>query len=145
MARSDASPESGPIDARRLLGIRAQLILCILRDHSAEYAMATLSSPFHTATPSSGLDSTPTNATIRPQSSLPYSLERSQRVPPDNALRRRSTHIVDHIRQCLSVIGVERIDHGMNVLESDELVAEAATRGIGFTVCPVSNRYVTGT
>ena len=32
----------------------------------------------------------------------------------------------------------------MNVLESDELVAEAASKGIGFTVCPVSNRYVTG-
>jgi adenosine deaminase len=51
---------------------------------------------------------------------------------------------VDHIRQCLDLIGVERIDHGVNVLESDEHVAEASSRGIGFTVCPVSNRYVTG-
>ena len=50
----------------------------------------------------------------------------------------------DHIRQCLDIIGVERIDHGVNVLESDELVKQAAERGIGFTVCPVSNRYVTG-
>ena len=51
---------------------------------------------------------------------------------------------IDHIRECLSLIDVERIDHGVNVLESDDLVAEAAERGIGFTVCPVSNRYVTG-
>ena len=52
--------------------------------------------------------------------------------------------ITDHIRQCLEVIGVERIDHGVNILESEDLVAEAAARGIGFTVCPISNRFVTG-
>ena len=51
---------------------------------------------------------------------------------------------LEHIRQCLDEIGVERIDHGVNVLEDDRLTAEIETRGIGLTVCPISNSYVTG-
>ena len=50
----------------------------------------------------------------------------------------------EHIRQCVEVIGVERIDHGVNILEDDDLVAEVARRRLGMTACPVSNRYVTG-
>jgi adenosine deaminase len=50
---------------------------------------------------------------------------------------------VAHIWQCLNDIGVERIDHGVNCLEDDELVAEILKRGIGLTVCPISNGYVT--
>jgi len=50
---------------------------------------------------------------------------------------------VAHIRQCLDEIGVERIDHGVNVLDDETLVEEVARRGIGLTVCPISNGYVT--
>jgi adenosine deaminase len=51
---------------------------------------------------------------------------------------------VEHIRQCLEVIGVDRIDHGVNILESEELTAELRRRGLGLTVCPISNRWCTG-
>ena len=50
---------------------------------------------------------------------------------------------VAHIWQCLNDIEVERIDHGVNSLEDDELVAEIVARGLGLTVCPISNSYVT--
>jgi len=50
---------------------------------------------------------------------------------------------VAHIWQCLDDIGVERIDHGVNCLEDDALAARLARDGIGLTVCPVSNRWVT--
>ena len=49
----------------------------------------------------------------------------------------------EHIRQCLDVIGVERIDHGVNALDDAALVAEIKRRGLGLTVCPISNGYVT--
>ena len=39
--------------------------------------------------------------------------------------------------------GSQRIDHGVNCLEDDALVARLARDGIGLTVCPVSNRFVT--
>jgi adenosine deaminase len=50
----------------------------------------------------------------------------------------------EHIRQCIEVIGVDRIDHGVNVLEDHGLCAQIERRGIGLTCCPISNRYVTG-
>jgi adenosine deaminase len=50
---------------------------------------------------------------------------------------------VDHIWQCLNEIGVERIDHGVNALEDDALIEEIKSRGLGLTVCPISNGYVT--
>jgi adenosine deaminase len=49
---------------------------------------------------------------------------------------------VGHIWQCLDEIRVERIDHGLNALEDPALVAEINRRGLGLTVCPISNRYV---
>ena len=133
------------LDARRLLGVRGQLILCILRDHSAEYAMATLleSLPYRDSIIGIGLDS---DERDNPPAKFAPVFARAKAEG-----YRLTMHcdvdqldIVNHIRQCLDLIGVERIDHGVNVLESDELVDQAATSGIGFTVCPVSNRYVTG-
>jgi adenosine deaminase len=49
---------------------------------------------------------------------------------------------VDHIWQALDDIGVERVDHGVNSLEDPRLVEEIVKRGIGLTVCPVSNQFV---
>src|SRR5215470_3619279 len=49
---------------------------------------------------------------------------------------------VAHIWQCLNDIGVERIDHGVNCLEDDALVARLKGSGVGLTVCPISNSYV---
>jgi adenosine deaminase len=41
-----------------------------------------------------------------------------------------------HIRDCIEVLGVERIDHGVNTVDRPELVTLARDRGIGFTPCP---------
>ena len=51
---------------------------------------------------------------------------------------------VAHIWQCLDEIGVERIDHGVNSLEDAALVRGDRPRGLGLTVCPISNGYVAG-
>ncbi|MFT5112917.1 MAG: adenosine deaminase [Parasphingorhabdus sp.] len=44
-----------------------------------------------------------------------------------------------HIRDCIEVLGVERIDHGLNALDDDELVAQLVEKNIALTGCP--NRY----
>ena len=133
------------IDAYRLLGVRAQLIMCILRDQSAEFAMATLleSLPYREWIVAIGLDSDekgnpPTKFTdvFRRARAEGYRLTMHCDVDQENSS--------EHIRQCVEVIGVERIDHGVNILEDDDLVAEVARRRLGMTACPVSNRYVTG-
>ena len=38
---------------------------------------------------------------------------------------------------------MERIDHGVNAVDDDALLAEIERRGLGLTVCPISNGYVT--
>ena len=132
------------LDAERLHGIRAQLIMCFLRDHSAEFAMATLleSLPYREWIVGVGLDSdergnppvkfTDVFARARREG---YLLTMHCDVDQDDA--------TEHIRQCLDVIGVDRIDHGVNALEDPDLVAKIRGRGIGLTVCPVSNSLVT--
>ena len=51
-------------------------------------------------------------------------------------------NFLEHIRECLDLINVDRIDHGYNCLEDDDLVQEIVSRGLGLTICPISNRMV---
>ncbi len=132
------------VEAETELGIRAQLILCFLRDMPAEDAMTTLlaSLPWRDRIVGVGLDSDERGnppvkfaavfARARPEG---YRLTMHCDVDqPDST---------EHIRQCLELIGVERIDHGVNALEDPALVAIIRERGLGLTVCPISNSYVT--
>ena len=50
---------------------------------------------------------------------------------------------VAHIWECIDLIGVSRIDHGVNALEDSALCEVIAQRKLGLTVCPISNGFVT--
>jgi adenosine deaminase len=134
------------VDARRILGVRASLILCFLRDFSAEYAMATLmeSLPYKDWILGVGLDSDERGnppekfaAVFARARTEGYFLTMHCDVDQPNT--------TEHIRQVLDVIEVDRIDHGVNILEDPALVEEVLRRNLGLTCCPVSNRWVTGT
>ena len=130
-------------DAATQLGVDAQLIMCFLRDHSAESAMETLkqAEPYKDLIIGIGLDSDERDnppskfaeayASAREQG---YRLTMHCDVDQDNT--------TEHIRQALFDIGVERIDHGVNCLDDPALAQEILDRGMGLTVCPVSNVYV---
>jgi adenosine deaminase len=45
----------------------------------------------------------------------------------------------DNIRVAIDVLGAERIDHGVAVIEDPDLVDRLAAEGIPLTVCPTSN------
>jgi adenine deaminase len=131
-------------EAEASLGIRSELIMCFLRDMSAGSALETLeqSLPHKDGIIGVGLDSDergnpPTKfkevfARARDEG---YHLTMHCDVDQENS--------VGHIWQCLNEIGVERIDHGVNALEDDALIEEIKSRGLGLTVCPISNGYVT--
>src|ERR1700686_3594117 len=132
------------LDAERILGIKSQLILCVLRDWSAEFPRTTLvqSLPYREWIIGFGLDSDEKNnppvkfkAVFERARSEGYFLTMHCDVDQQNS--------TEHIRQCLEEIGVDRIDHGVNVLESERLCDEVARRQLAFTVCPISNAYVT--
>ncbi|MEO5902318.1 MAG: adenosine deaminase [Ilumatobacteraceae bacterium] len=45
----------------------------------------------------------------------------------------------DYVRQAVDDLGVDRVDHGVHVLDDPELVARLAGERVPFTVCPLSN------
>ena len=133
-ARSDAAAE---------LGVQTNLILCFLRDMSAESAMEHLmmAQPHLDKIIGVGLDSDEKNnppakfsAVFEKARNMGLKLTMHCDVNQDNT--------VEHIRQVIEDIGVDRIDHGVNILESEALCKLAREKKLGLTVCPVSNRFV---
>jgi adenine deaminase len=140
-----AGLRTGLLEARRQFGLRTQLIMCFLRDLTADYAMATLmdSLRYRDWIVGVGLDSDERGnppvkfaEVFRRARAEGFQLTMHCDVDQDDA--------TEHIRQCLEVIGVDRIDHGVNVLDDGGLCAQLDQRRIGLTCCPISNRYVTG-
>ena len=131
------------VDAERDLDIDGRLILCILRDHSVESAFETLqaSLPYADWIAGVGLDSDERGnppakfaAVFAAARAEGYLLTMHCDVDQENS--------IEHIRQAIEDIGVDRIDHGTNIVEDPRLVALAIERGIGLTSCPLSNAVV---
>jgi adenosine deaminase len=132
-------------DAEASLGLRTQLIMCFLRDMSADSAMETLeeSLPYKEWIIGVGLDSDEKdNPPVKFKDVFGRARSEGYRLTMHCDVDQANS--VEHIWQCLNDIGVERIDHGVNSLEDADLIKEINSRGLGLTVCPISNRYVTG-
>jgi adenine deaminase len=132
------------LDAQAQLGLRIQLIMCFLRDMSADSAMASLeqSLPHRDKIIGVGLDSDERdNPPVKFRAVFERARFEGYRLTMHCDVDQADS--VGHIWQCLDDIGVERIDHGVNCLEDDALVTRLGRDGIGLTVCPVSNRWVT--
>lgn len=125
------------------LGLHTQLIMCFLRDLTAESALQTLQQalPYKAWIVGVGLDSDEKN---NPPVKFAEVFSRARaagfRLTMHCDVNQQNT--LTHIRQCLDTIGVDRIDHGVNSLEDPALCAIIRERGLGLTVCPVSNRFV---
>jgi len=125
------------------LGIDSQLILCFLRDLSAQSAMDTLEAalPYKRWFVGVGLDSDEKN---NPPLKFAAVFERARaeglRLTMHCDVHQKNTH--SHIRQVLHAIFVDRIDHGINTLDEPDLWQEVARRRLGLTICPISNRFV---
>ncbi|MWV48617.1 adenosine deaminase [Rathayibacter sp. VKM Ac-2803] len=125
------------------LGVDASLILCFLRDMSAESARETLEAalPYADRLIGVGLDS---DERGNPPAKFAPVFARAR-----EAGLRLTMHCdvdqpngIEHIRQVLEEIGVDRIDHGTNIVEAPELVQVLVERGLALTCCPLSNSFV---
>ncbi|ETI24005.1 adenosine deaminase [Cladophialophora carrionii CBS 160.54] len=136
--------QAGIQTAQRGLGISASLIMCFLRDHSAEYAMATLMSslPFKDVIIGVGLDS---DERDNPPAKFAAVFQRAAKegflITMHCDIDQPNT--LTHIGQAINEIQVDRIDHGTNIVDSPELISTLKQRGIGLTACPISNSIVT--
>ena len=132
-------------DAQERLGIRTQLIMCFLRDMSAESAMATLeeSLPHKDWIVGVGLDSDERgNPPVKFKEVFTRARAEGYRLTMHCDVDQKNS--TRHIWQTLDDIGVDRIDHGVNSLEDEAMCEEIVRRGLALTVCPISNNYVAG-
>ena len=131
------------MDAETRLGVKSNLIMCFLRDLSAESADEHLEMclPYLDRIIGVGLDS---DEKDNPPSKFREVFRRAR----EHGLKLtmhcdvNQKDIGEHMWECLNDIRVDRIDHGINSLEDDAMCDEIAQRGIGLTICPVSNRFV---
>ena len=131
------------VDAEKNLGIKSQLIMCFLRDMSAESAMQhlVLAKPHLDWLVGVGLDSDERN---NPPSKFYEVFSEAKKwglkLTMHCDVNQKNTLV--HIKQCINEVQVDRIDHGINSLESNELCELIKEKGLGLTVCPVSNQFV---
>ena len=132
------------VRAQDELGISAELILCFLRDFSAEYAMATLMEalPYKAWIVGVGLDSDERGNPPEKFAAV-FARARAEGFFLTMHCDIDQVGSIDNIRTVLEDIEVDRIDHGTNIVEDPALVDAAIAKGIGFTTCPVSNSFVT--
>ncbi|MEW1641814.1 adenosine deaminase [Streptomyces sp. NPDC091219] len=119
-------------------GISTRLILCFLRDESADSAMATLDAakPYLDRITGIGLDSAEVGHP-------PVKFREVYEAAAALGLR-RVAHAGEegppaYIAEALDVLGVERIDHGLRCMEDPELVARLVRDRVPLTLCPLSN------
>ncbi len=126
-ARSDACADTG---------VSALWIICIDREHTAEEAEAMLDAaePYRHQITGLGLAS-------YEEGNPPSKFEDAYRRAKDSGYR-LTAHCdcdqrdsVEHIRQCLDVLGVERIDHGLHVLDDSGLSERVIADRIALTMC----------
>ena len=124
--------------AQRDFGIDAQFILCFNRELTQRSAMVALEQglPYRDQIVAIGLDSDERN---NPPSKFAVHFDRARKaglkITAHCDLNQKDT--LEHIREAIQDIRVDRIDHGGNVLESPELIAMAKAANMYFAVCPV--------
>lgn len=126
------------------LGISAELILCFLRDFTPEHAMTTLleALPYKRWIVGVGLDS---DERDNPPAKFAAVFARAKAEGFFLTMHCDIDQVgsIENIRQVIEEIGVDRIDHGTNIVENPALVSLVRERGLGLTCCPVSNSFVT--
>ncbi|WP_327674870.1 adenosine deaminase [Kitasatospora sp. NBC_00458] len=120
-------------------GISTGLIMCFLRDESAESALET----FEAARPWFGGRITGIGLDSAEVGHPPAKFREVYRLAAEAGLH-RVAHAGEegpaaYITEALDVLGVERIDHGLRCLEDPELVERLVREQIPLTLCPLSN------
>ena len=128
----------------REAGLSADLILCFLRDMSAQSALETLQAalPYKDMFIGVGLDSDERDNPPTKFAEV-FALAREAGLHVTMHCDIDQVGSIDNIRAALTELGAERLDHGTNIVEDPELVAYARDHGIGLTSCPLSNSFVT--
>jgi adenosine deaminase len=120
------------------LGITSQLILCFLRHLPEEDALKTWddAQPWLHLISGVGLDSA--------EKDFPPNLFTNVFAKAKAAGLKLVAHAgeegpADYIQQALDLLNIDRIDHGVRITESEDLMNRVVEENIALTVCPLSN------
>ncbi|MEU6066064.1 adenosine deaminase [Streptomyces sp. NPDC047082] len=119
-------------------GVSTRLIMCFLRDESADSALETLEAarPYLDRITGVGLDSAEVGHP-------PVKFREVYKAAAELGLR-RVAHAGEegppaYITEALDALGVERVDHGLRCMEDPALVERLVRERIPLTLCPLSN------
>lgn len=119
-------------------GISADLILCFLRHLSEEEGIATLAQalPYREQFIGVGLDSSESG---HPPEKFARLFAQCRELGLRIVAHAGEEGPPSYIESALDVLKVERIDHGVRILESAALTQRVRDLGMALTVCPLSN------
>jgi adenosine deaminase len=119
-------------------GISSGLIMCFLRDRTAQEAMETLEQalPFKGEILAVGLDSAEVG---HPPEKFVAVFNRARKEGFRAVAHAGEEGPPEYIWQALDRLGVERIDHGVRCVEDQRLVERLRADQTPLTVCPLSN------
>ena len=125
-------------DAQTQLGIDASLILCFLRHLSEEAALETLAQalPFRDCFIGVGLDSSEVG---HPPEKFARVFARCKELGLRLVAHAGEEGPPSYIWSALDVLGVQRIDHGVQALKDERLMQLLVAERVPLTVCPLSN------
>ncbi|MEV5881175.1 adenosine deaminase [Streptomyces sp. NPDC052020] len=119
-------------------GVSTRLILCFLRDESAESALETLraATPYLDRITGVGLDSAEVG---HPPAKFREVYEAAAALGLRRVAHAGEEGPPEYITEALDVLGVERVDHGLRCMEDPALVERLVRDRIPLTLCPLSN------
>jgi len=124
-------------DGERDLGVSSRLILCFLRDLSAESAMETLDTALQNGGITAvGLDSAEVG---HPPEKFLAVFDRARAEGLRTVAHAGEEGPPEYMWQALDRLHVDRIDHGVRCTEDEQLVARLIEEQVPLTVCPLSN------
>ncbi|MCX5245919.1 adenosine deaminase [Streptomyces sp. NBC_00201] len=118
--------------------VSTRLILCFLRDESAESALSTLEAakPYLDRITGIGLDSAEVG---HPPVKFREVYEAAAALGLRRVAHAGEEGPPEYITEALDVLGIERVDHGLRCMEDPALVARLVRDRIPLTLCPLSN------
>lgn len=125
-------------EAEETLDLSIGMIMAFLRDRPADEALQVLeqAAPYWKLLDAIGLDSAEQN---NPPAKFAEVFERAKQLGLVKVAHAGEEGPAEYIKEALDVLGVQRIDHGVRCLESDEVVERLRSEQIVLTVCPLSN------
>ncbi|MCE5192260.1 MAG: adenosine deaminase [Actinomycetia bacterium] len=125
-------------DAEQDFGITSSLIMCFVRDLSADDASRTLQTAhrYRTRIAGVGLDSAEVG---NPPEKFTRVFAQAADLGFHRVAHAGEEGPASYIADALDLLGAERIDHGVRCLDDPSLVARLIRERVPLTVCPLSN------